>query len=76
MKGGNMHISQFADKLRCYHCGKTNSVKEWPVSGDYVPFYHQKEPGNYTLKVTCPHCGKDWYVVWDDYPGPIRPLFF
>ncbi|MDH5703905.1 MAG: hypothetical protein OEY99_06790 [Aigarchaeota archaeon] len=71
-----MHISEFADKLPCVHCGKINRVKEWPVSGDYVPFYHQKEPGRYTLKVTCPHCGREWYVVWDDNPGPIKPLSF
>jgi hypothetical protein len=49
-------------------------MKEWPVNGDHVPFYVQKEPGNYTLKVTCPHCVRVWYVVWDDYPRPILPL--
>jgi Zn finger protein HypA/HybF involved in hydrogenase expression len=69
-----MHISLCADKLRCQHCGKIHGTEEWPVSGDRVPFYFQKEAGNYTLKVSCPHCGKDWHVVWDDNPGPIKPL--
>lgn len=75
-KAEKVHISEFADKLPCAHCGKINRVKEWPVDGDYVPFYCQKESGNHTVKTTCPHCGKDWYVVWDDNPGPIKPLMF
>lgn len=70
-----MHISVFANELRCQHCGKTHGTKVWPVNGDHVAFFFQEEPGNYTLKVTCPHCGKDWYIVWDDNPGPIEPLF-
>jgi len=71
-----MHISQFAGDLRCQHCGKSQGAKEWPIKGDYVPFYYQKEPGNYSLKLTCPNCGKSWYVVWDDNPGTISPLSF
>lgn len=71
-----MHISEFANDLHCQHCWKAHGTKVWPVNGDYVAFYYQKEPGNYTLKLTCPHCGRDWYVVWDDDPGPMEPLSF
>jgi Zn finger protein HypA/HybF involved in hydrogenase expression len=71
-----MHISQFANKLRCQHCGKIHGTKEWPVNGDHVPFYFQDEPGKYTLTVNCPHCGKNWYVVWDNNPGSGMPLLF
>jgi len=39
-----------------------------------TPFYYQSEPGKYSLPVTCPHCAKEWYVVWDANPGPIEPL--
>jgi len=71
-----MHWSQFASNLRCKHCGEKNEAKEWPVAGDSVAFYYQDKKGNYTLTVNCPHCGKEWYVVWDDDPGPIKPLIF
>lgn len=70
-----LHISEFANKLRCQHCGKEHKTQEWPLNGDMVPFYFQKEPGNHTLNVTYPDCGKEWYVVWDDNPGPVEPLF-
>jgi hypothetical protein len=70
-----MHISQFAGELPCQHCFKPQRAREWPINGDNVPFYYQKDPGNYSLKLTCPDCGKDWYVVWDQNPGPITPLF-
>jgi len=63
-------FSEFADKLRCQHCGKTNKAADWPAQGDMVPFYYQKEPGKYYVTVRCPECAKDWYVVWDDDPGP------
>lgn len=69
-----IHISEFAGKLWCPHCGKPNRSEEWPLSGDMVPFYFQTEPGNYNLTVRCSHCGKEWYVVWDDNPGPVRRL--
>ena len=72
----NMHISQFASNFRCKHCGKIQGTREWPASVDRVPFYSQDEPGNYMLKMNCPHCGKDWYVVWDDNPGLVQPFFF
>lgn len=69
-----MHISQFAEELRCRHCGSVNKATEWPLKGDMVPFYFQDEPGNHTMTMTCSNCGKDWYIVWDDDPGPITPL--
>ncbi len=71
-----IHISLTASKLRCQHCNENHGTKVWPVNGDHVAFYFQKETGNYTLKVTCPYCKKDWYVVWDDNPGPIKQLSF
>lgn len=67
-----MIISSCADKLRCPHCQGMHGSTQWPKSGDLVPFYIQKEAGNFNLKVTCPHCGKAWYVVWDDDPGPTE----
>ncbi|MFH1331161.1 MAG: hypothetical protein ABIJ48_10985 [Actinomycetota bacterium] len=69
-----MHISQFAGELRCQHCGGLHGTREWPTSGDLVPFYFQKEPGTHNLEVRCPHCEKSWYVVWDSHPGPVLPL--
>jgi hypothetical protein len=71
---GPRSVSQFAAHLHCQHCYQPMAAREWPVNGDLVAIYHQKEPGRYSLKLTCPHCGKDWYVVWDQDPGPIRPL--
>ena len=74
-KSIELHVSEFAENLNCYNCGKTHSVKSWPLHGDLVPFYYQETPGNFTLPVVCPHCDHKWYVVWDDNPGPIKPLF-
>lgn len=62
-------VSQFAANLTCQHCSQRHAADEWPANGDAIPFYFQKTPGRYSLKVTCPHCGKDWYVVWDQNPG-------
>jgi hypothetical protein len=70
----DVHISHFANDLHCRHCGSSNSVSEWPLQGDGVAFYFQDEPGKFTQTVTCSNCGKDWYIVWDDDPGPITPL--
>lgn len=70
----NFHISQFADKLKCKYCGKIHGTDKWPIDGDQVGFYYQKDPGKYTLPVHCPNCGKEWYVVWDQDPGPIKIL--
>ena len=69
-----MHISSFAHKLSCPHCQEIHGTDTWPARGDSVGFYYQKEPGNFSLRVNCPGCGKDWYVVWDSDPGQMRPL--
>jgi hypothetical protein len=69
-----MHFSQFATQLRCVHCGNTHRAYQWPLNGDRTALYFQKEEGNYNLPVTCPKCQKEWYVVWDQDPGPIMPL--
>jgi hypothetical protein len=66
-----MTYSQFAEELNCAHCGSVNRSEQWPSNGDEVPFYYQKEPGNYNIKLICPNCKKTWYVVWDENPGPI-----
>jgi hypothetical protein len=66
--------SQFATHLSCQHCSQPQAAREWPVNGDMVSFYYQNEPGKYSLKMTCPNCGKDWYVAWDQDPGQILPL--
>jgi len=69
-----MHWSQFAGDLVCQYCFKKNQSKTWPVNGDMVPFYFQTDKGEFNLAVTCPLCGKEWYVVWDQNPGPIQTL--
>jgi len=69
-----MHTSRYANTLQCKHCGKTHGPTEWPLHGDQVAFYIQDEPGRYQVVVHCPHCNQDWYVVWDDNPGPVRKL--
>jgi len=66
--------SQFAARLTCQHCSQPQAAREWPVNGDMVPFYSQKEPGKYSLKITCLNCGKDWYLAWDQDPGQFMPL--
>jgi hypothetical protein len=67
-------VSQFASHLPCQHCSQPQAAKEWPANGDMTALYYQKEPGRYSLKMTCPNCGRDWYVVWDQDPGPFLPL--
>jgi hypothetical protein len=62
-------FSQFANNLVRQYCGKENSATRWPTQGDMVPFLYQKEPGRYQVTIRCPHCRKEWYVVWDDNPG-------
>jgi hypothetical protein len=69
-----MSTSNFAQDLCCQHCGETHGTPNWPVNGDKKPFYFEDEPGEHSLSVACPHCGKQWFVVWDVYPGPIEPL--
>lgn len=66
--------SQFANELKCLYCGTPNPCGEWPVAGDLVPFYYQPQTGGHNLPITCPDCGKTWYVVWDADPGPIQQL--
>jgi DNA-directed RNA polymerase subunit RPC12/RpoP len=66
--------SEFATKLSCQYCGKNHRAYEWPVNGDLVPFFYQKKPGKFNLEVTCPHCNKKWFVVWDEDPGRIEGL--
>jgi hypothetical protein len=71
-----MHISQFAKKLECQYCHKPNKATEWPIHGDMVAFYYQTKPGKYQIKVLCPECNKEWFVAWDENPGPIQKLDF
>lgn len=68
------HWSRYANKLRCPYCNKIHSLNDWPINGDYNPIYLQTEPRNYALFVTCQNCEKEWYVVWDNNPGPLMPL--
>jgi len=72
----SFHMSQFANKLHCQYCGQQHGSKQWPVNGDAIPFYFQKEIGRYSLLVKCPSCGKEWYIVWDMDPGIIKTLDF
>ena len=69
-----MHISQSANNLTCQHCWKRDGNSQQPVNGDFVPYHRHKDPGGFDLPLTCPHCGKQWYVVWDQDPGPVRKL--
>jgi hypothetical protein len=68
------HKSAFADQLICKYCGVENHATEWPSEGDAVPFAYEAEPGNFNLKVHCPHCERDWYVVWDENPGALEAV--
>jgi len=59
----------------CMYCGKgITSVPRWPPHGDSVAFYQQTpedtqmRPGAFNLRHRCPHCQKDYYIVWDDDP--------
>jgi len=69
-----MFMSEFAESLDCPHCGGQQDSGKWPQNGDYVPYYTQKEPGNYNIELECPHCRQKWFVVWDDNPGPVKTL--
>lgn len=66
--------SILAGDLLCAYCRKPNAATRWPVAGDDVPFYYQREPGDYSVEVRCWECDNTWFVVWDDDPGPVRPL--
>ena len=69
-----MPTSHFADQLLCAYCDKPNQATSWPRNGDMVPFYFRtkenfnKDPGFYRIPMHCPHCGKDWYIVWEEDP--------
>ena len=70
-----MFYSEFADNLPCPYCGKNcSAAAQWPKRGDLVPFFDQtaedtkEQPGAFNIKVYCPHCSKDWFVVWDEDP--------
>lgn len=68
-------FSRFANNLKCAYCGKLNVAPIWPRNGDNVALYYQtqerteEKPGVYKVKVRCPSCLKDWFVVWDQDPS-------
>lgn len=66
--------SAFADQLICRYCGTENRATQWPTEGDSIPFAYEAAPGDFNLKVHCAHCERDWYVVWDENPGPLETL--
>lgn len=69
-----MVVSRFQGQIRCAYCHEINIVTNWPPNGDQIAFYCQTKEdtdevsGAYRLPVHCPHCKKDWFVVWDDDP--------
>jgi len=69
-------MSKFAGNLKCEICSQPHPATEWPVNGDRVPFYFEREPGRYSVEVWCPKFDRPWYVVWDDDPGTMRPTGF
>jgi hypothetical protein len=71
MKG---HISTFAGRLHCQHCGAEISSAIWPVNGDGVPFYYEDKSSKFYVALDCNSCGGVSYVVWDRNPGPIESL--
>lgn len=68
------HLSQFAGELSCLHCDAVISAIVWPLNGDAIPFYFEKAPGDYSVEIKCPDCGKTSFVVWDENPGPFEKL--
>jgi len=68
------HFSEFANKIPCPKCGKNNSISKWPKNGDSVGWFCEDERGNYSLPVTCSSCNRDFYVNWDNNPGPFLSL--
>lgn len=69
-----MHMSTMADDIPCLKCGASNRVREWPTNGDYVGWYCETQPQEYSVRVRCEKCGNEFFVVWDRDPGPVRPL--
>lgn len=70
-----IHFSSFVNQIKCPYCNQPNSISKWPINGDSTSFYFQKDEGKYSLPITCPHCKKAWYIVWDNNPGIIKNLF-
>lgn len=68
------HLSQFAGELECLHCDALVRSKVWPLNGDSVAFYFENAPGAHSVEINCEACGNRWFVVWDEYPGPIETL--
>ncbi len=69
-----IHTSIFSSSLKCPYCSQLNRSNQWPLHGDRTSFYIQKEAGHYNLPLKCPHCNKEWFVVWDEEPGIIKVL--
>ena len=65
------HTSRYANNLHCLYCEKTNASEIWPLYGDSTAFYYEPDPGEYSIEITCSHCNKRWFVVWDYDPGPF-----
>jgi hypothetical protein len=67
------------ESLRCPHCSARNRAVLWPKGGDIVPCYFQstasRSDGAFRLPVTCPHCTREWFVVWDQQPDQAQWLF-
>lgn len=63
-----VHPYRYTKQLACEQCGKMVETKEWPARGDRVDFFFMKSAGGYNIKMTCPHCGNEWYVSWGDNP--------
>ena len=66
--------SEFASKLDCFKCGKTHGVQRWPQNGDLVGYYYEDKQGAYGIQTVCPHCKHEWWIVWDQDPGPLQPV--
>lgn len=50
-------MSKFARNLQCEVCGQRYSARFWPVNGDRVPFYFEREPSKYSVQIHCPTKG-------------------
>ena len=70
----NQHRSQFAGELNCLYCDASVSVAVWPLNGDAVPFYFEHAPRVHSVEIACENCGETFFVVWDQYPGPVEKL--
>ena len=66
--------SQFAKGMVCAHCSQTNKTHMWPKYGDSVALYHDLEPSGFYIAMSCSHCKREWYIVWEINPGEAMPL--